>query len=137
MSGQSYDNAFSMTYSVSALAFGGTATTRGIKPPKNLYRGNIRDITTSVTVLFTAVTTAAFIKVGHAGDDDYFALLSMGTAAAAVGYGLRDAGTIYKMIDMANDATSGVLTQVLVTYAAATGGSPAGTADVNICVDWF
>lgn len=132
-----YDDALTLTYSVSALAFGGTSTTRGIKPPKNMNRGNIRDITTSVTVLFTAVTTAAFLKVGTAGDDDYFASISMGTAAAGSGYGLRDAGSIFKMIDMKDDATAGVLTQVLVTYTAATGGTPAGTADVNICIDWF
>lgn len=132
-----YDNPLTMTYSIAALAFGGASSTRGIKPPKNMNRGNVRDIMTSVTVLFTAVTTAAFLKVGHAGDDDYFAIVSMGTAAAGAGYGLRDNGSIFKMIDLLNDPTPGVLTQILLTFTASTGGSPAGTADVNVCIDWF
>lgn len=132
-----YDNALRLTYGSSALAFGATGSTRGIKAPKGLSRGNIREIHNCVTATFTATTTQAFIRIGHAGDADYFAELGMGTIAGGNGYGLRDAGSIFKVIDVANDTVAGVLTQILVTYVAATGGTPAGTADVTITIDWF
>lgn len=132
-----YENPTTVCYSFPALAFGGTGSTSTIRSPRGLVQGNIRDIHAAVTVLFTAVTTPAYVRLGYSGTAAYFAELSMGTAAASAGYNLRDAGTISRKIDLVNDATSGALSGVLVTFVAATGGTPAGTATVTVVIDWF
>lgn len=132
-----YENPVGISYVYPALGFGAAASSSTIKPPLKLNQGNIRDIHVGVTVLFTQVTTAAHVLVGYSGDTDYFADLTMGAAAASAGYNTRDAGSIYRKIDLLNDPTPGVLTSVLVSFVAATGGSPAGTGTVNIFIEWF
>lgn len=132
-----YENPTTISYVWGSLAFGGTGSTSSIRAPRGLQQGNIRDIHAAVTVLFTAVTTPAYVRLGYSGTAAYYAELSMGTAAASAGYNLRDAGTISRKIDLVNDPVPGALTGVLVTFVAATGGSPAGTAHVTVAIDWF
>lgn len=133
----SYENPRHSNYVFPALAFGGATSASTIKPPLRLNQGNIVDIHVGATVLFTQVTTAAHVLLGYAGDTDYYADLTMGAAAASAGYNLRDAGSIYRKIDLLNDTVPGVLTGVLVSFIAATGGTPAGTGTVNVLIDWF
>jgi hypothetical protein len=133
----SYENPLTMTYVYPALGFGAASSASSIKPPLRMVQGNIRDIHVGVTVLFTQVTTAAHVLLGYSGDTDYYADLTMGAAAASAGYNLRDAGSIYRKIDILNDTVPGVLTAVLVSFVAATGGSPAGTGTTAILIDWF
>ncbi len=137
----SYDNPHAITYTYPALAFGATGSTSTIKPPRGHLNGTIEDIHVAVTALFTAVTTPAFIRVGYAGDLDYYAELNMGTAAASAGYGSADVvaatGVVFRRIDLRNDPVPGVLTGVTVTFVAATGGSPAGTGTVAIAIGWW
>lgn len=136
-----YDNPLRISYPYPALAFGGAASSSTIKPPRGLYNGFIQDIHVAVTVLFTAVTTPAFIRVGYTGDTDYYAELNMGTAAANAGYGSADVasstGVVFRRIDLRNDPVPGVLTGVLVSFVAATGGTPAGTGTAVICIGWW
>lgn len=134
-----YDNPLRVTYTYPALAFGGTSSSTTIKPPRGLNNGRIEDIHVAVTTLFTAVTTPAFVRIGYSGDTDYFAELNMGTAAASAGLGGRDFTTspIFRGIDMVNDATAGALSSVLVSFVAATGGTPAGTGTVSIPISWW
>jgi hypothetical protein len=134
-----YDNPLLLTYTYPALAFGGTSSSSTIKPPRGKKQANIEEIHVGVTVLFTAVTTPAFIRLGYSGDHDYYAELNMGTAAASAGYGTSDitANPIFRKIDLANDPTPGVLTGVLVNFVAATGGTPAGTGTVDITLGWY
>lgn len=140
-----YDNPLRMTYTYPALAFGGASSSTTIKPPRRfngpgqMKNGLIHDIHVAVTVLFTAVTTPAFVRLGYAGDHDYYAELNMGTAAASTGVNAGEATTypIFRAIDLANDPTPGALTAVLVNFVAATGGSPAGTGTVAISIGWW
>lgn len=136
-----YDNPTRITYTYPALAFGGASSSSTIKPPRGKFQGTIEDIHVAVTVLFTAVTTPAFIRLGYSGDHDYYAELNMGTAAASAGFGTVDiaGGTspIYRRIDLKNDPIPGVLTAVLINFVAATGGSPAGTGSVNVAIGWW
>jgi len=136
-----YDNPTRITYTYPSLAFGGSSSSSTIKPPRGKFNGTIEDIHVAVTVLFTAVTTAAFIRLGYSGDHDYYAELNMGTAAANAGYGTADitsaTSPIYRRIDLKNDPVPGILTAVLVNFVAATGGTPAGTGHVNICIGWW
>lgn len=135
-----YDNPLHLTYTYPALAFGGASSSSTIKPPRGKKQANIEEIHVAVTVLFTAVTTPAFIRLGYTADNDYYAELNMGTAAASAGYGTSDitaSNPIFRKIDLANDPTPGVLTGVLVNFVAATGGSPAGTGTVAITLGWY
>lgn len=128
----SYSNPKIITYALGVQAFT-TPITRFVKPPRRANRGVIVDIATSVTVLFTAVTTAGFVRVGTAGDNAKYAELNMGTAAANSAYTAVDVpGSIKSDIDMARDA----ITSVRIATIAPTGGSPAGTADVWIPIAW-
>lgn len=135
-----YDNPRFFPYVYPALAFGGASSSTTILPPPGLSQGYILDIHAAVTVLFTAVTTPAFVRVGYSGNNAYYAELSMGVAAASAGYNRRSATltpATPRKIDMNNDPTTGVLTSLLVNFVAATGGSPAGTATVTIGIEWF
>jgi hypothetical protein len=140
-----YDNPMRMTYVYPALAFGGASSASTIKPPRRLAgsgtmkEGIIHDIHVAVTVLFTAVTTPAFVRLGYAGDHDYYAELNMGTAAASAGINAGEQSTypIFRKIDLANDETPGALTAVLVNFVAATGGSPAGTGTTTVSIGWY
>jgi hypothetical protein len=137
-----YDNPrYRIPYVYPALAFGGASSSSTIKPPRGMNQGTIEDIHVAVTVLFTAVTTPAFVRVGYSADHDYFAELGMSTAAASAGFGSRDiaatTNVIFRKIDMVNDSVSGALASVLVNFVAATGGSPAGTGTVVIPISWY
>lgn len=136
-----YDNPKRITYTYPALAFGGASSSSSIKPPRGLFNGTVEDIHVAVTVLFTAVTTPAYIRLGYAGNTSYYAELAMGTAAASAGYGSADiaasTGVIFRRIDLRNDPVPGVLTAVLVNFVASTGGTPAGTGSVNVCIGWW
>lgn len=136
-----YDHPLPMTYTFPALAFGGASSSSSIKPPRGLSLGVIRDIHAMVTVLFTAVTTPAFVRLGYSGDTDYYAELNMGTAPASAGYNSSDIASsttvIHRRIDLNNDPVPGDLSAVLVSFVAATGGTPAGTATVAIAIGWW
>lgn len=133
-----YENPRAGSYVYPALGFGAAASASTIKPPLGgLRQGRVLDIHVGVTVLFTQVTTPAHVLLGYAGDTDYYADLNMGAAAASAGYNFRDAGSIYRKIDLDNDPVPGALTGVSVNFIAATGGSPAGTGTVNVMIEWF
>lgn len=136
-----YDNPTRLTYTYPALAFGGTSSSTTIKPPRGKYNGVVEDIHVAVTVLFTAVTTPAYVRLGYSGDNDYYAELNMGTAAASAGYGTVDitgaTSPIFRKIDLLNDPVPGELSAVLVNFVAATGGTPAGTGTVAISIGWW
>lgn len=131
-----YDNPVVCNYSFGSLAFGGSGSAWAVKPPPNLKRGKVVDIQVQVSVLFTAVTTAAYIGLGLSADDDYYAKLSMGTAAATDAFGIGNVGydvAVFRSIHMTIDAIS----QVEVVFVAATGGTPAGTGVPNITIAWW
>jgi hypothetical protein len=134
-----YDAPLRITYPYPALAFGGASSSSTIKPPRGKTQATIEEIHVGVTVLFTAVTTPAFIRLGYSADHDYYAELNMGTAAASAGYGTSDItiNPIFRKIDLRSDPNPGVLTSVLVNFVAATGGSPAGTGTVLISLGWY
>lgn len=131
-----YDNGVVCSYSFGSLAFGGSTSAWALKPPAGLNRGKIVDIQVQVSVLFTAVTTAAAVQVGLAATAAYYAQLNMGTAAATDAFGIRNVGydvAVFRSINMTIEA----IAQVEVVFLAATGGTPAGTGVPNIMINWF
>lgn len=128
----SYSNPDRRSYVFPAVAFG-TGTAQSFQGPKG-KAGRLVDIHVSCTVLFTAVTTPAYVQVGTAATPAANAALALGTLAAtdaisAKGNGVTTAYTL-TTDQIAAD------TQVEVTFVAPTGGTPAGTGTVAVVVDW-
>lgn len=140
-----YDRPLTISYGV-YLDYGSGDEALAIKPPRrilsgagnyNRNRGIIEDIHLMVAETFNQVTTQAFVRLGTASDNDYFAELGAGAAADTDGYNFRNAGSVYKIIDTVNDATIGAISQVEVNLVAPTGGTPAGMAHTTIVISWF
>jgi len=136
-----YDAPYRETYSFTAQAFGGGTITKVIKAPKG-RRGKVTHVVAQATVSFVGTTTPAAVQVGDGVTATKFANMPMGAAGAGTA-----AGSAVTAKDYASGLTGLVPTlphlwsatdaDITVTLAAATGGAPAGTADVEITIDWF
>ncbi len=138
----SYDNPERISYSFPAEAFGAATITKYIQGPKG-KRGRVRHVSASATVSFVGTNSAAAVQVGVAGALTQFANMPMGAAGAGT-----PAGSSVQASDYASGLTGSnpqalpfsyinAGQQVVVTLLAATGGVPAGAADVYIEIDWF
>lgn len=128
----SYSNPKHVTYALGSQAFTSPIALL-VKPPPRRNRGVVLDISTAVTVIFTAVTTPGYVRVGTTGTNAKYAELNMGTAAAGSSYNSRDiAGVIRSDIDMSRDAVN----EIRIATVAPTGGTPTGTAYVWVSIDW-
>lgn len=131
-----YANPFPRTYVFDDINFA-TSTTAKFKGPKGL-EGRVRDISVNGQVLFTAVTTPAYVRVGKADNsaDAAYAEVPLGTlAAGGVIVATQDAPSTWR-----KTGAAGILpmnTEIKMSFVAPTGGTPAGTGDVTVTVDWF
>lgn len=136
----SYESPVRETYNWNALAFGGGTLTRKFKGPKG-RKGRVIKVDAHATTSFVGTSTPGIVKVGIAGTLTKFATLNMGSAGAGTAAG---SGVV------ANDYASGLVglvpgahlliaadEEVVVTGEAATGGAPAGAADIRVLVEWF
>lgn len=128
----SYENPVVISHHFGSVNFGSGSTAK-IKPPPGLTKGNILDIHVTVTTTFTQVTTPGYVRVGKTGTADYYAQINMGAAASGSAYNFRDNKTVSRRIDLVADAVS----DVLVTFVAPTGGTPAGIGLVTVVIGWF
>ena len=115
----SYDNPRRLMYSFGEHDFGAGSESLSIKGPVGL-KGTLKSIQCNATETFTATTTAGFVRVGTAADNDAYGELNLATTA--------DTDTVSEA-----DDTNAVLaeaipedTQVEITLVAPTGGTPAG-----------
>lgn len=128
----SYSNPNVITYGLGLQAFTSAIAIK-VVPPLRHNRGVILDISCAVTILFTAVSTPAYVRVGTDADPDKYAELNMGTAASGSAYNSRDfPRAILSDIDLARDEVS----DVRIATIAPTGGTPAGSAHVWIPIAW-
>lgn len=114
-----------------ALVDFSTTKTFGMLLPKGM-RGRLKDMQVSGTVLFTAVTTQATLKLGVLGTLGAYGSLNLGTLAAGAAVSLaqsQPSGIVDTEID--KDLT------LLITCNAPTGGSPAGTGVVTVAVLYY
>lgn len=137
-----YDNPKEITYAWNAASFGASTLTKYLQGPKG-KRGRVTYINATATTSFVGTSTAAAVQVGVSGTLTQQANMPMGTAASPT-----QAGSSVVASDKASglngfDPTNlpytylAADTQVVVTLLAATGGSPAGAADVEIKIEWF
>jgi len=128
-----YENPTTITYTF-VHDFGAGARTTAIKPPPRMKGGNIRDIMLAPSETFTQTTTPGHVLIGVSGDDDKYADLNAGAAAATGAYNLSDTpAEVPRRIDLVADG----VTSVQVKFVAPTGGTPAGIAEVSIVIDWY
>lgn len=125
----SYDNPLTITYTYALHDFGAGSAENFLVGPSGM-RGRVREICVNVTETFTADTTAGFVRVGTAADNDLYAELSMGTQAADTALAATTQSGALKAVQITGDQ------QVEVNFVAPTGGTPAGIGDVYITIDW-
>lgn len=131
---KSYSNPLQLTYSFGNLNFVSGAGAYKIKPPKRCTAGRVEEIAVMVTTTFTQVTTPAYVRIGTASDNDKYAEMNMGAAAANAAYNLQDdTDAIISNINLSGDGVS----EIQVTVVAPTGGSPAGVGYLNIGISWW
>lgn len=130
-------------YDVVNYGFGLYAFTAGITtslvPPVRTNRAVVIDIHVNATIVFTQVTTPAFVRLGTAASAARYAELNMGATAAGASLNLPATGkynpsnpNAFFNIDLVRDAVSAVQMQVV----AMTGGSPTGTGYLNVALGW-
>jgi hypothetical protein len=142
MEGFSYSNPVRLTYSFGLLAFT-AALSNQVKAPPRCNQGRVVDIHVRVTIIFTNVTTPAFVNVGTVATPAKYAQLSMAAAAAGVSWNLIDGGggatlyneatVIFSDINFARDGVTFIQFQVVPM----TGGAPTGTGFLDIEMAWF
>lgn len=126
----SYENPSTVTKALGSINFA-TTTTRVIRLPKG-KAGRILDIEVLATVLFTNVTTGAFVQVGDGTVvNKYGSLGSLGALAANASFNTSNQSTNLAGVELPAD------TNITVTFAAPTGGTPAGTGLVNLAIEVY
>lgn len=136
-----YDKQKVTRHYFTATAWGSAGGTRHIRGPKG-KAGTLVDYgIDDITATFTNVSTGCLMKVGVNGALAQHGInLDLGAAAAADGSKSvlttyrpgKDAAYVTHMPDRSIDAD----TVVIVTFTAATGGSPAGTSKAFVDIIW-
>lgn len=132
-----YDNLTPVSYTFPAVNFA-TTTTQKMRVPRKATLARVLDILVSATTLFTQVTTQGIVQVGDGSTPDIFAALFMGALAAGntLGGGDSTAG-VFKAAYLAGNYNAGAgLHDLVATFVAPTGGTPAGVGTVIIVVGY-
>lgn len=152
----SYDNPHREEYIFPSSAFGATTESKTYKGPPG-KKGLVRDIITNLSADCVGTSAVPEIDVGNAASDYSYARHRLGTAAGA---GNTAASTPYRassLCDAAQGRTGGAAptlsdfaghvaletayipadTAFVITRKQGSGGTPAGTGDTIVIVDWF
>lgn len=134
---------------------GATTATWSVSPPPGCTKVRVENISASVTATaFVGTSTPAQFSVGVAGNVNKGGYINFGAAGAGSAanstVAFKDqlvAGTnpVYNTIDLTGTSNTitgtptipEVLGPVLLTMTASTGGSPAGSAIVDVVLAWF
>lgn len=132
-----YDNLKEISYTFPSVNFA-TGSSQKMKIPRTAGMARVLDMLVSATILFTQVTTPAIVQVGDGVTPDIFASLTIGGLAANSTIGGSDqTGGIFKAVYLGGNYNSGAgLHDLVATFVAPTGGTPAGTATVIIVVGY-
>jgi hypothetical protein len=142
-----YDNLSEVCYTFPSVNFASGSTAK-MKIPRGAKMARVCDILFSATVLFTQVTTPANVQIGDGTTANAFGQLSPGALAAGNTFGASDVtgglfgvgnqyGNAATAVYLAGNYNSGAgLHDLIVTFVAPTGGTPAGTATVIVVVGY-
>jgi hypothetical protein len=134
----SYDLPHTATYQYAGVNFA-TTTTGKIPVPRKCTKGRVLDIAVYATTTFTQTTTAGAVEVGDGTTATKFANLSTGGTVAGNSVTGNDqtSGPVYQSTYFAANYNSGAgLHDLIVTFLAPTGGTPAGVGNVFIIMAW-
>jgi hypothetical protein len=141
MSGRSYDNPLTLSYSLGLHDYGAGGEATAIPVPGWATRCRIESISLLATETFTATTTEAFVRIGTAADADKFAELGASTLADTNGLAKEYSDFVdngYGGPGVVDCSSSGEnISQLEVVLVAPTGGTPAGIAYTDIAVSWW
>lgn len=165
-----YDVPNRETYSIFALAFGATTTSKQYQGPPG-KTGLVRDIRVYLSAAAVGTTSVPEVDVGSAAGDTSYARFLLGTSATA-GYAAGEyrarslcnsaQGRTGSSPPQLNDFTNHIFlegnngtnspstvgtattqtyipadTKFYITGTAGVGGTPAGTGDIDVIVEWF
>jgi hypothetical protein len=142
-----YDSLTEVCYNFPGINFAAGSTAK-LKIPRGAKMARVLDILFSATVLFTQVTTPANVQVGDGTNVSAFGQLSPGALAAGNTFGASDVvGGLFGPANQYGNAGAGIylagnynsgagLHDLIATFVAPTGGTPAGTATVIIVVGY-
>lgn len=134
----SYENPTVLSYVFPNVDIGAGNGSAKFRMPAGM-KGRVKDIHLSATETFTNTTTAGTVALGTASDADaYVDETGLGTLAAGECLSLREDNDANFLRD--SDGTIKILpadTDVVLTYVAPTGGTPAGIATITVIVEAF
>lgn len=151
----SYDNPTKQTYVIPSSAFGATTVALSFLGPKG-KTGFVRDIRVEPTADFVGTTSVPEVDVGTASGDATYARFRLGTTAIL---GYTAAGGPYNAANLVaaapgntggvpralNDYTGHIALETarlpadtifFITTKLGVGGTPAGTARVEVDIEW-
>jgi len=136
---KSYDNPQYRSYYLGLVDFGAGGAANSIPVPA--WATGARLLGASVnglTEAFTADTTGAHLLIGTAGDPDKFFDGVFGVVSLTDSADVNGATNAGKEIHCGYDGDAGAaLTQLEVTMAAPTGGTPGGIGLLEVSVAWY
>lgn len=149
-----YDNPQREVYYLPSSAYGATTASKTIKGPKG-KKGLVRDIVVLATADMVGTTTVPEVTVGEAAGETDYARFRLGTTAIA-GYDSdnspfraralaepKGAGGSPPVLDdfaghvALETASIPADTNFVISGVAGVGGTPAGTFEAYVHVDWF
>lgn len=142
-----YDSLYEVCYNFPSVNFA-TGSSQKMKIPRGAKMARVLDILVSATVLFTQVTTPAVVEIGDGTTANAFGQLSLGALAAGNTLGASDVvGGLFGVSNQFGNAAAAVylagnynagagLHDLIATFVAPTGGTPAGTGTVIVVVGY-
>lgn len=138
-----YDPLNAVTYTFAAVNFGAGNSTQKLPIPRSARFARVMDIMVSCSTTFTQVTTGALVQIGDGTTPAAFAQLAIGGLTAGNTISGRDQTSvtgcwIANYIGGSNLAVgvNGILHDLVATFVAPTGGTPAGVGTVFIVVGY-
>lgn len=138
-----YDLLNVVTYEFAAVNFGSGTTTSKLPIPRSARFARVMDIMVICSTTFTQVTTGALVQIGDGTTANAFAQLAIGGLTATNTISGRDMTSvtgvwIANYVGGSNPAVgvNGILHDLVATFVAPTGGTPAGVGTVFIVVGY-
>jgi hypothetical protein len=130
-----YDAYHAVTHKFPAVNFA-TGSSQKLPIPRGATFARVLDLMVVGTVLFTQVTTPAVVQIGDGTTPDKFASLTLGALAAGASLTGNDVAAVWKTNYLAGNYAPSGLHDLIATFVAPTGGTPAGTGDVYILIGY-
>lgn len=128
-----YDAYHAITYKFNAVNFA-TTTSAKMPIPRGANFARVLDIMLVASVTFTQVTAPGQVQIGDGTTANKFASIVIGGLASGSSLTGNDVAHVWTANYIA--APGAVLHDLVATFLAPTGGTPAGTADVYVLVGY-